>query len=78
MTVSADLLLVNARVLTLEPGQLSADAVAVQGDTIVAVGAYHDLVNLKGPRTRTIDCQGLPLMPGLVDAHCHLLALAAS
>jgi hypothetical protein len=74
----ADLLLVNARVLTLDPGQPRAEAVAVLGERIVAVGARVQVNHLAGPGTRTIDCQGMALLPGLIDAHCHLLALAAS
>ena len=74
----ADLLLVNARVITMESGHPRAEAVAVLGDRIVAVGAGALVSNLAGPGTRTIDCQGMALLPGLIDAHCHLLALAAS
>jgi len=78
VTTHADLLLINTRVLTLEPAQPDATAVAVRGETIAAVGSHSDLTHLRGPQTRTIDCQGMTLLPGLVDAHCHLLALAAS
>ena len=71
-------MLVNARVLTLEPEQPIADAVAVRGQTIVAVGCRADVTRLAGPGTQTIDCQGMCLLPGFVDAHCHLLATASS
>ena len=74
----ADLLLVNAKVLTLEPGIPVADAVAVAGETILAVGKGKDVVKLAGPGSRWIDCRGLTLIPGLIDAHIHLLALAAA
>ena len=74
----ADLLLVNAKVLTLEPGIPVADAVAVAGETILAVGKGKDVVKLAGPGSRWIDCRGLALIPGLIDAHIHLLALAAA
>lgn len=76
--VTADLLLTNARVLTLNPQQPRADAVAVRGETILAVGARTDLQKLAGPNTQLIDGRGLTLMPGFVDAHCHLLSLAGS
>jgi predicted amidohydrolase YtcJ len=77
VTASADLLLVNARVITLEPGQ-PATVVSVLGETIAEVGSHNLVAAWRGPRTRTIDCQGMTLLPGLIDAHCHLLALAAS
>ena len=76
--MTADLLLTNARVLTLNPQQLMANAVAVSGETILAVGDSTVLRSLSGPKTQVIDCNGQTLMPGFVDAHLHLLALASS
>lgn len=76
--MTADLLLTNARILTLNPLQPLAEAVAVRGETILAVGNSDDLETISGPTTRVIDCQGQTLMPGFVDSHCHLLALASS
>ena len=73
-----DLLLVNAWVLTLDPGQPIAEAVAINGQSITAVGGQADVARLAGPSTQTIDCQGMCLLPGFVDAHCHLLATASS
>jgi predicted amidohydrolase YtcJ len=78
MASSVDLLLTNARVLTLEQRQPLADAVGVRGETIVSVGNAAQVGQLKGKGTEVIDCRGLTLLPGLVDAHCHILALAAS
>ena len=78
MTTSADLILTNARVLTLEAGQPVAQAVALAGEAIVGVGGCRDMSGFLGPKTRVIDCRGLALLPGFVDAHCHLLATAAS
>jgi predicted amidohydrolase YtcJ len=78
MVPRADLLLTNARVLTMEHRQPLAEAVALQGETIMAVGGASEVTGLKGPNSRVIDCQGLTLLPGLIDAHCHLLALASS
>ena len=70
--------MLNATVLTLEPGQPRAEAVALRGQDILAVGRRADVAPLARANTRTIDCQGLALLPGFVDAHCHLLATAAS
>ena len=72
------LILINARVLTMDPLQTSAQAVAVGGNTITAAGSSSAIAALAGPATRTIDCGGKTLMPGFVDSHCHVLAQAAS
>ncbi len=72
------MLLVNARVITLEPAQPRAEAVAVKGETIVAVGSRAEAARMAGPDAQVIDCQGRSLVPGFVDAHCHLFATASS
>ena len=72
------MLLVNAKVLTLEPGQPKADAVALNGHTITAVGGRADVAPWAGPDSQTIDCQSMCLLPGFIDAHCHLFATASS
>jgi predicted amidohydrolase YtcJ len=72
------LILLNAQVLTMDPLRASAQAVAVLGTTIAAIGSSSDIAALAGPATQTIDCGGKTLMPGFVDSHCHVLAQAAS
>ncbi len=74
---AANLLLVNAQVITLDPGLPRASLVTTQGEEIVFVGDASQRSSLTGPRTRVIDCQGGTLLPGFHDAHCHLLSLAA-
>ena len=78
MLPPANLLLTNARVLTMDTRQPLAEAVAIRGEYIIAVGSRSESASLKRPNTRVIDCQGLTLLPGFIDAHCHLLALASS
>ena len=78
LNTPADLILHNARVITLDPDQSIAKLVAVKGDRILWVGQNRDLEGLQGPKTRLIDCQGQTVVPGFIDAHCHLLAYAAS
>ena len=73
-----NLLLLNARVLTMDHNQADAQAVAVHGNTIAAVGTSSELAALAAPATQTIDCGGKTLIPGFVDSHCPLLAQAAS
>ncbi|AUN32659.1 amidohydrolase [Niveispirillum cyanobacteriorum] len=68
---AADLLLTNARVYTVEPGQPWAEAVAVDDGKIVAVGTSADLSRYKGDGTRVVDLGGRLLMPSFGDAHVH-------
>lgn len=73
-----DIVLLNAKVLTLEPGHPRAEAVAVRGESVIAIGGNSDIACLAGPATQTIDGQGMCLLPGFIDAHCHLFAAASS
>ncbi|MGA2488971.1 MAG: amidohydrolase family protein [Anaerolineales bacterium] len=72
MTKPADLLLVNALVLTMdeEMHQYEPGAVAVSGDSIIAVGSEAEIRNAY-TGMQTINCTGKVLMPGLVNAHTH-------
>ena len=67
----ADLILTNGRVLTMEAGEPEAEAVAVRGDRIVAVGRSADLLRYRGPGTAVIDLQGQLAIPGLIESHGH-------
>ncbi len=73
MSSSADLLLVNAIVLTMdqELRQFEPGAVAIQGDSILDVGLEAELKTAH-PEAETFDCGGKVLMPGLVNAHTHV------
>ena len=73
MTKSADLLLVNALVLTMdeEMHQYEPGAVAVSGDSILAAGPEAEIKKTFAA-TQVVDCDGKVLMPGLVNAHTHV------
>ena len=77
MTPKADLILFNARVVTLDPAFPQASAVAIKDGRILAVGSLEDLDSLVDANTRRQDCNGMTLAPGFHDAHCHFLALAS-
>ena len=62
----------------MELDQPIAEAVAIAGDIIISVGSHRECAAFKGPRSETLDCRGLTLLPGFVDSHCHLLAMAAA
>ena len=68
-----DLLFTNGKVVTVDERFTIAQAVAVKGDRIVAVGSSQEIAKLAGPGTRTIDLRGRTAIPGLIDNHLHLL-----
>ena len=74
----ADLILTNARVLTMERQKPQAWFVAVAGGKIAGTAGIEEAQGFKGPHTREIDCRGMTLVPGFNDAHCHLMSLASS
>ena len=68
--MTATLLIVNARVLTMDPDLPETDAVAIDGDTITALG--KDAAGLAGSGCRVIDAQGATVLPGFIESHLHL------
>jgi len=72
---SADIVLKNARVLTMDAARPVAGLVAVEGDTITFVGSQSELESVAGAGTRVIDCAGRVVLPGFNDAHLHLFSL---
>ncbi len=67
-----DLLFADAKVLTMDPARPRAEAVAVAGGRIVAVGGA-EVAALAGPDTRVVRCGGRTLLPGFVESHLHLV-----
>ena len=73
MHANHGLVLVNGRVFTARPGELSfPGAVAIVGDRIVAIGDDHAILAAGPPDSRRIDVAGRSIVPGFVDAHHHL------
>jgi hypothetical protein len=68
---AADLVLTNARIWTDDPLRPQAEALAVLGERIVAVGTRAEVDAWRGPRTRVIDARGRRVVPGFDDAHLH-------
>lgn len=71
----ADLVVTNARVYTADHNRPVAEALAVRGDRIVFVGSSRGALALAGPHTERLDLAGQTVIPGMVDAHAHLLGL---
>jgi hypothetical protein len=69
---SADTIFRNGVLWTGRDGPVGATALAVTAGRIVAVGSDHDVLNLQGLSTRTIDLEERSLLPGFVDAHAHI------
>jgi predicted amidohydrolase YtcJ len=69
----ADLIIRNAKIWTVDKSHPTAQAVAVLGDRIVAVGSNDDIEGWHGPHTRMIDASGKLLLPGFNDAHVHFV-----
>jgi predicted amidohydrolase YtcJ len=68
---TADVIVVNGRVWTVNASQPEAEAVAIVGPRIAAVGSSADIRKWAGPRTRVIDLAGRRVVPGFNDAHVH-------
>lgn len=69
-----DLILTNGKVLTVDPQFSIAQAVAITGNTITAVGTAAEIARLAGPNTQVIDVKGKTITPGLMDTHRHYSA----
>ena len=68
----ADLVLLSARIWTGDPARPEAQALAVRGGRILAVGSDGEISKLRGPGTAVIDARGRRVVPGLIDAHTHM------
>ena len=68
---AADLILSNGKIITVDAQFSIAQAVAVRGDRIVAVGTNADIARMGGPGTRRIDLRGKAVVPGMIDNHAH-------
>ena len=67
-----DLILLNARVHTLDAQHGTVSALAVRGGVITHAGESKSLLALRGPGTRVLDLAGRTVVPGFYDAHPHL------
>ena len=72
--LAADLIITNAQVWTVDKAHPTAQAVAILGDRIIAVGSNADVDVLRGHDTKVIDAGGNLLLPGFNDAHVHFVS----
>jgi predicted amidohydrolase YtcJ len=69
---SADIVITNARILTMNGAAPRAEAIAIAGNKIIALGSKSEIAALKGKHTRIIDAQMKTVMPGIIESHLHI------
>src|ERR1051325_8462044 len=74
---NADLLILNAHVVTMNDKQPAAQAITIKADRIVWVGGTDEAKKLY-PTTRVMDLHAATVLPGIIDAHTHLINLGES
>ena len=74
----ADLLLINADVVTVDPAMPGAEAVAIKGDRILAVGSSERMLAHRGADTEVIDLGGQTVVPGFIEGHGHYSSFGGS
>ena len=72
MAAAPDLVILNGNLLTFDAERPRAEALALTGGTIAAVGTTGEIRGLAGPGTRVFDAQGATVLPGFIDSHVHL------
>ncbi|HEY7498192.1 MAG TPA: amidohydrolase [Vicinamibacterales bacterium] len=73
---AADLVLRDAKVVTVDERFSTASALAIRDGRFIAVGSNEDVLRYIGPKTRVIDGRGRTAVPGFIDTHVHALGVA--
>ena len=73
---TADTILVNGKILTIDAQSSIREAMAIRDGRIVSLGSSADIRKLGGPQSRVIDLQGRTVIPGLIDSHLHAIRAA--
>ena len=76
-TQKADLVLLNGNIITVDDSRPQAQALAIRGQSFLAVGSNEEIAQFRGPTTEVIDLQGKTVVPGLIDGHLHFARLGA-
>src|SRR5476649_2258549 len=74
----ADLIVTNARIYTVDDAHPRVSAMAVRDGRVLFTGSAREAMALRGSATRVVDLGGRTVVPGIVDAHAHLLELGQS
>ena len=73
----ANIIIKNARIITMNKAQPFAQSLAVSGNKIIAIGSNEDVAGLRAKHTKIIDAQGKSVIPGIIEGHVHLFGGAA-
>jgi predicted amidohydrolase YtcJ len=71
--LGADLVLLNGKIVTVDPSETIAEAVAVKDGRFLKVGSSDEIKRLAGSRTKIIDLKGKTVLPGFIDSHEHCI-----
>ena len=71
--LNADIIIKNAKIWTGNLDKPNAEAMAIKGDSIIAIGSFEELIKFKGQNTEINDIHGNFITPGFIDTHVHLL-----
>jgi predicted amidohydrolase YtcJ len=71
----ADLVILNGKIVTIDDSNPRVDALAVNADTIMALGTVEEINSLVNDETKVIDAAGKFVMPGFIDSHAHFLSI---
>ncbi|MGC1503298.1 MAG: amidohydrolase [Sulfitobacter sp.] len=72
MTIAPDIIIHSGALITFDPEMPNAQALAITGGRLSAIGTDEEVSALAGPKTQVIDAQGGTVMPGFIDSHVHL------
>ncbi|MCS7386618.1 MAG: amidohydrolase [archaeon GB-1867-005] len=78
MNLFADLVILNANVITMDEEKPKAEAIAIKDKKIIYVGSNKDVEELIGGNTKVIDVKGKTVVPGFIDTHIHLIGFGFS
>ena len=70
-TGMASMIVTGANVYTMVWDEPKAEAIAIRGDRLLAVGSNEDIIRLANASTRRIDARGMTVTPGFIDSHSH-------
>ncbi|MCX7567997.1 amidohydrolase [Sulfitobacter sp. F26169L] len=72
MTIAPDIIIHNGKLITFDPDRPDAQALAITGNTLSAIGSDSEIKQQAGPDTVLIDAAGATVLPGFIDSHVHL------